>query len=90
MEKTKRGNRGPPSAGPPLRPPAAGWLVDTAGKPRSSSHKRPALKGVEAEREARLKSIASDGKARLEKQHANFLKKEFKPNKDWWGSVPVD
>jgi len=43
-----------------------------------------------AEREARLKSIASDGKARLEKQHANFLKKEFKPNKDWWGSVPVD
>ena len=43
-----------------------------------------------AKREARLKSIASDGKARLEKQHANFLKKDFKPNKDWWGSAPVD
>ena len=28
-----------------------------------------------AKREARLKSIASDGKARLEKQHANFLKR---------------
>ena len=40
-----------------------------------------------AKREARLKSIASDGKARLEKQHANFLKKDFKPNKDWWGSA---
>ncbi len=43
-----------------------------------------------AKREARLKSIASDGKARLEKQHANFLKKDFKPNKDWWGSAPID
>jgi len=43
-----------------------------------------------AKREARLKSISTDGKARLEKQHANFLKKNFKPNKDWWGSAPVD
>ena len=31
-----------------------------------------------------------DGKARLEKQHLNFLSKDFKPNKDWWGSAPVD
>ena len=43
-----------------------------------------------AKRKARLESIATDGKARLEKQHLKFLSKDFKPNKDWWGSAPVD
>lgn len=29
-------------------------------------------------------------KEKLEKQHANFLKADFKPNKNWWGSAPLD
>jgi hypothetical protein len=24
-----------------------------------------------------------------EKQHADFLDPNFKPNKDWWGSAPI-
>jgi len=26
----------------------------------------------------------------LEKQHAGFLKPDYQPNKDWWGSSPKD
>lgn len=36
---------------------------------------------------ASLKKMQTQGKARLEKQHANFLKPDFQPNKTWWDSV---
>ena len=38
-------------------------------------------------KEASLKQTHTAGKARLELQHANFLKPGFKPNKTWWDSV---
>jgi arylsulfatase A-like enzyme len=41
-------------------------------------------------REARWKSIATGGRAGLERRHASYLKPGYKPNKDWWGSAPLD
>lgn len=38
-------------------------------------------------RDARWKTLRTAGKARLESQHARFLDKDFKPNKDWWESA---
>ena len=43
-----------------------------------------------AKREARWESLKSKGKAGLEKRHSNYLAPGYKPNKDWWGSAPVD
>ena len=43
-----------------------------------------------AKRQARWKSIQTRGKATLEKRHANYLAPGYRPNKDWWGSAPVD
>jgi hypothetical protein len=43
-----------------------------------------------AKRKARFESLATQGKERLERQHANFLNPDYKPNKDWWGSAPKD
>ena len=43
-----------------------------------------------AKREARWESLKSKGKAGLEKRHANYLAPGYKPNKNWWGSAPVD
>jgi arylsulfatase A-like enzyme len=40
-------------------------------------------------RRERWNSLMTGGMDRLEKQHANFLKPDFQPNKDWWGSAPV-
>ena len=34
-----------------------------------------------------IKQLHTQKKAQLEKQHANFLKPNFKPNKTWWNSV---
>jgi arylsulfatase A-like enzyme len=36
---------------------------------------------------ASLKQTQTAGKARLETQHANFLKPDYTPNKTWWDSV---
>ena len=36
---------------------------------------------------ASLKKLQTQGKTRLEEQHANFLKPDFQPNKTWWDSV---
>jgi len=44
----------------------------------------------DAKRKARWERLRTSGKERLERQHAAYLKENFKPNKDWWGSVPVD
>jgi arylsulfatase A-like enzyme len=41
-------------------------------------------------REARWESLKTKGKVGLEKRHANYLAPGYKPNKDWWGSAPVD
>jgi hypothetical protein len=43
-----------------------------------------------AKREARWESLKSKGKVGLEKRHANYLAPGYKPNKNWWGSAPVD
>ena len=43
-----------------------------------------------AKRAAYLKNINTDRKARLEKQHAYYVAPNYKPNKDWWGSVTKD
>ncbi|MEM7697750.1 MAG: sulfatase [Verrucomicrobiota bacterium] len=43
-----------------------------------------------AKREKRLGTIATEGKKRLEAQHAGFLEADYQPNQDWWGSAPVD
>ncbi len=37
-------------------------------------------------RDARWESIKKTGREKLEKQHAQFLNPDYKPNKDWWGS----
>ncbi len=41
-------------------------------------------------REARWESLKTKGKVGLEKRHANYLAPGYKPNKDWWGSAPMD
>ena len=41
-------------------------------------------------REARWESLKTKGKAGLEKRHASYLAPGYKPNKNWWGSAPVD
>ena len=43
-----------------------------------------------AKRKARWESIMTRGKAGLEKRHASYLAPGYQPNKDWWGSAPVD
>ena len=68
-----------------LRKKLDDWLKETKARFPKEDSQFDVVK-----REARLKSIASKGKVQLEKQHANFLTKGFKPNKDWWGSTPID
>jgi len=43
-----------------------------------------------AKREARWESIKVKGKVSLEKRHASYLASDYVPNRDWWGSAPVD
>jgi arylsulfatase A-like enzyme len=43
-----------------------------------------------AKREARWESLKTKGKAGLEKRHASYLAPGYVPNRDWWGSAPVD
>lgn len=43
-----------------------------------------------AKRKARWEMLRASGKERLEKQHADYLKADFTPNKDWWGSAVSD
>lgn len=40
-----------------------------------------------AKKAQQLERYRTSLKARLEKQHANFLKPDFQPNKTWWDSV---
>ena len=41
-------------------------------------------------RAARWEFLRTRGKERLERQHARFLDPDFRPNADWWGSLPQD
>jgi arylsulfatase A-like enzyme len=41
-------------------------------------------------REEKWSQMKTKGMQRLEQQHAGFLDPDFKPNKDWWGSAPID
>ena len=68
-----------------LRSALDAWLKATGAK---FPGKDPAFDA--AKRQARWKSIQTRGKATLEKRHANYLAPGYRPNKDWWGSAPVD
>jgi hypothetical protein len=43
---------------------------------------------TEAAAAAKLKRFREKVLPQLETQHANFLKPDFRPNQDWWGSAP--
>jgi arylsulfatase A-like enzyme len=43
-----------------------------------------------AKRTARWEQLQTQGKTQLENQHASFLKIDYQPNADWWGSAPRD
>lgn len=59
------------------------WLKET-----NARFPQPDPQFDATKRAARWENLKTAGKQRLEKQHANFLKNEFKPNADWWGSAP--
>ncbi|MGD1980121.1 MAG: sulfatase [Akkermansiaceae bacterium] len=40
-----------------------------------------------AKKKIQLKNLHTKRKAALEKQHANFLKPDYRPNPSWWGSL---
>ncbi|MCH2202781.1 MAG: sulfatase [Fuerstiella sp.] len=61
------------------------WLKATRAKFPVRDDKADLVK-----RRARFEFLATQGKERLERQHANFLSPDFKPDKDWWGSAPRD
>ena len=74
-----------PSKAKSLRAKLDAWL-------KSTDAKLPAKDATFdlAKREARWESLKSKGKVGLEKRHANYLAPGYKPNKNWWGSAPVD
>jgi arylsulfatase A-like enzyme len=74
-----------PSKAKALRAKLDAWL-------KSTDAKLPAKDATFdlGKREARWESLKSKGKVGLEKRHANYLAPGYKPNKNWWGSAPVD
>jgi len=42
-----------------------------------------------AKRTQRLERLAGPGMKRLENTHARYVSPDYKPNKNWWGSVPT-
>jgi len=68
-----------------LRAKLDAWLKETGAKMPEKDTEFNSEK-----REARWKSISTRGRAGLEKRHASYLKPGYKPNKDWWGSAPLD
>ncbi|MCH2211006.1 MAG: sulfatase [Fuerstiella sp.] len=61
------------------------WLTATGAKFPIRDSKADLVK-----RKARFDSLATLGKEKLERQHGDFLNPDFRPNSDWWGSVPGD
>ena len=43
-----------------------------------------------AKKAQQIKNLHTAIKAKLEKQHANFLKPDYQPNKTWWGSLKTN
>ena len=74
-----------PSKAKALRAKLDAWL-------KSTDAKLPAKDATFDldKREARWESLKTKGKAGLEKRHASYLAPGYKPNKNWWGSAPVD
>jgi arylsulfatase A-like enzyme len=68
-----------------LRNKLDAWLEATGAKFPTKDPQFDAAK-----RAARWQQLETQGKQRLENQHASFLKPDFKPNPDWWGSAPRD
>ena len=57
------------------------WLEETGAKIPKPDSRFDAKKKVQQIERAKTKAMN-----RLEKQHANFLRPGFKPNKTWWDS----
>ena len=57
------------------------WLKNTDAKFPSRDQKFDFGK-----RNARWENIQTRGKENLEKKHSDYLKEDYQPNQDWWGS----
>ncbi|MBT8043993.1 MAG: sulfatase-like hydrolase/transferase, partial [Verrucomicrobiae bacterium] len=64
-----------------MRKELEAWLEETGARLPKPDPRFDPVKRKQQDQHA-----ANQLKTRLEKQHANFLKPNFKPNKDWWGS----
>ncbi len=64
-----------------LRKELDAWLKETGARMPIPNPRFDAEKRAQQDKATRTK-----WKARLERQHADFLSPKFKPNKDWWGS----
>ena len=58
------------------------WLKETRAK-----FPKPDPKFDSAKRAARWQNIQVSNRKSLEKRHADFLKSDFRPNQNWWGST---
>jgi arylsulfatase A-like enzyme len=68
-----------------LRARLDAWLTKTGAKFPEKDSQFDA-----SQSEARLESLKTSGKKRLEQIHASYLNADFRPNADWWGSAPKD
>ena len=68
-----------------LRAKLDAWLKETGAK-----FPEPDPQFDAAKREARWESLKTQGMSRLEQQHRSFLRPDFTPNRDWWGSALAD
>ena len=57
------------------------WLAETGARiPKQDSRFDPEKK------KAQIKLASTKGMEQLERRHANYLKPDYEPNKNWWGS----
>lgn len=61
------------------------WLKETNAKFPVKDPKFDTVK-----RSARWESLRTQGKLTLERRHATYVREDYRPNKDWWGSAPQD
>lgn len=68
-----------------LRKKLMAWLADTgAVMPKSD------LRFSQKRFEAKLEKARTNKQQGLEKNHARYLDADWKPNADWWGTLPSD
>ena len=79
-EQTDLASRQPEKA-KTLRKKLNTWLKETNARMPVANPKFDPVK--RAQQDEKTRTLL---KAKLEKQHARFLKPDFKPNKNWWGS----